>query len=606
MAFIRNKIQRLIILALFISALLPGSAFGYPFTENRRLDLNSADEFDFMDIYEMDFLSAEKAVKFRSENGPYTKEEDLLKFIPQDSFMDVFETIEVGSMKSPKYNFFNGNSYSEYGFDPNGRNTSTNYSRYNVYFDDAADLRLSFGQDSDESRINVKEKFVNFYYYTDSYLKKGYKIESAPSIRKIKTPVASNEESQKSNFEYLDGYFAQKVMVGRKKRKKVNGLFESNLETPEKYFLVKKKKKTEDETEAAEEAKNQPAEDMKKDEVIKDIKLDLPDYKKNGGTPGEESARKRTDEVKLLSSVLTLGDVMFPQGKYPLIDLHRTKNSGLKYKKYFQNFDFSVIGSKLSEVNENRLGGNLNFRLQENTSIGGRVEKLWDNDYNHSIDYLHFYGSGKLDNVSVYGEMQNVFNGAESIFAEAMSGFRDINLTTRILSVKENFSETSVTAPYSFDGQFTTFLRLNYNFSDIASFATSFQSSDLKRNNPDDDWGTRKISKFRFLLYPTDKTRMMLTYVDERTPDDIANNIFMTSVRYKYRQSIYLIGKFAITDNDVNSAAGRVSDTSLEWQRRIKTNLKVILKYQNLWDESKLNTDDEFTNIIKFAYFRNF
>ncbi|HNY12248.1 MAG TPA: hypothetical protein PKK26_11710, partial [Candidatus Wallbacteria bacterium] len=555
---------------------------------------------------EMDFLSAEKAVKFRSENGPYTKEEDLLKFIPQDSFMDVFETIEVGSMKSPKYNFFNGNSYSEYGFDPNGRNTSTNYSRYNVYFDDAADLRLSFGQDSDESRINVKEKFVNFYYYTDSYLKKGYKIESAPSIRKIKTPVASNEESQKSNFEYLDGYFAQKVMVGRKKRKKVNGLFESNLETPEKYFLVKKKKKTEDETEAAEEAKNQPAEDMKKDEIIKDIKLDLPDYKKNGGTPGEESARKRTDEVKLLSSVLTLGDVMFPQGKYPLIDLHRTKNSGLKYKKYFQNFDFSVIGSKLSEVNENRLGGNLNFRLQENTSIGGRVEKLWDNDYNHSIDYLHFYGSGKLDNVSVYGEMQNVFNGAESIFAEAMSGFRDINLTTRILSVKENFSETSVTAPYSFDGQFTTFLRLNYNFSDIASFATSFQSSDLKRNNPDDDWGTRKISKFRFLLYPTDKTRMMLTYVDERTPDDIANNIFMTSVRYKYRQSIYLIGKFAITDNDVNSAAGRVSDTSLEWQRRIKTNLKVILKYQNLWDESKLNTDDEFTNIIKFAYFRNF
>jgi len=607
MAFIRNKIHLFIITVILLSALPYGSAFGYPFTEERRLDLNSADEFDFMDIYEMDFLSAEKAVKFRTDNGPFTKEEDLLKFIPRDSFLDVFETVEVGSMKSPKYNFYNGNSYSEYGMDPNGRNTATSHSRYNIYFNDAVDLRVSFGQDSDESSMKVKEKFINFYYYTDSYLKKGYVIESSPSARKIKTPVASNEDIQKSNFDYLDGYFSQKVMVGRKKRKKVNGLFETNLETPEKYFLVKKKKKTGDEIEAEEEeAKKQPVKEEKNEELVKDIKLDLPDYKRNPGSPSGGPAEKRTDEVRLLSSVLTLGDVMFPQGKYPLIDLHRTRNAGLKYKKYFQNFDFSVIGSKLSDLNEHRIGGNLNFRLQENTSIGGRVEKLWDNDYNHNIDYLHFYGSGKLDNVSVYGEMQNVFNGAESIFAEAMSGFRDINLTTRILSVKENFSETKITAPYSFDGQFTTFLRLNYNFSDIASFATSFQSSDLQRNNPDEYWGTQKISKFRFLLYPTGKTRIMTTYVDERTPDDIINNIFMTSVRYKYRQSIYLLGKFAIKDNDVNAPAGRVSDTSLEWQRRIKTNLKLILKYQNLWDESRLNTDDEFTNIIKFAYFRNF
>lgn len=607
MAFKRSIIAAALILSAFsLIAFQAGAAEAYPFTENRRLDLNSADEFDFMDAYELDFLAAEKAVKWRNENGPYAKEEDLLQFVPRDAFLDIFETIEVGTMKSPKYNNFNGNVYSDFDLDLDKSKSHSYYSRYNLTFGEAVDARVAFGEDSDESRMTVKEKFINFYYFTDSYLKKGYVIESSPQARKIAAKTPSAEEIQKANFEYLDGHFSQKVMIGRRKRKKVNGLFETNLETPYKYMLVKKpKKKAEEEEEPEAADSGAPAKD-EKDALVKDIALDIPRYANAPGRTGEVAVTKRTDEIRLLSAVLTLGDVMVPQGRHPLINLHRTKNSGVKFKKYYQNFDFTLIGSKLSDLNQHRIGGNLNFHLQDNAKVGGRVEKLWDNDYNHSIDMVHIYGAGRVDNVSMYGEMQNVFDGAESIFAEAMSNFRDMSLTTRILSVKENFKEKAITAPYSFDGQFSTFLRLNYNFSDVASFSTSLQNTDMMRNDPDDRWGAQKISKFRFLLYPTQKTRMMFTYADDRTPDDITNNTFATSVRYAYRPRIYLIGKFAIRDNDVNAPAGRVSDSSFEWQRRIKNSLKVILKYQNLWDESKLNTDQEFVNILKLAYYRNF
>jgi hypothetical protein len=98
----------------------------------------------------------------------------------------------------------------------------------------------------------------------------------------------------------------------------------------------------------------------------------------------------------------------------------------------------------------------------------------------------------------------------------------------------------------------------------------------------------------------------MLTYIDERTPENIFNSTFATSLRYVYKPRIYLIGKFAIKDNDVDAPAGRTSESSLEWQRRVSSNLKIILKYINLWDEQKLNTQDEFTNVIKVAYYRNF
>ena len=98
----------------------------------------------------------------------------------------------------------------------------------------------------------------------------------------------------------------------------------------------------------------------------------------------------------------------------------------------------------------------------------------------------------------------------------------------------------------------------------------------------------------------------MFTYMDEHTPLNIFNSTFATSLRYVYKPKIYLIGKFAIKDNDVDAPAGRSSEASVEWQRRVNNNLKVMIKYINLWDEQKLNTADEFTNVIKLAYYRNF
>jgi len=584
-----------------------GEARAYPFGEEHRLDLNSADEFDFMDIYEMDIMAAERAVKFRSDEGPFEKEEALLKFIPRDAFLDIFETVEVGSLKSPRVNYYNGNSYSDFVWDVDHKNSSSSYSRYNLNFSEYANARISFGQDTLDNHLVAKEKFANFYFYTDSYLKKGYVIESSPAIKKVKINTPTDEEIQKRNFEALDGYFSQKVMVGRKKRKKIIGLYETNLEDYRKYLAVakKRKKKGREEEEAEEEKKEEPPEE--KENLVKDVKLELPRYLPKGGAATDEvEPAKKNQDFKLVSAILTVGDVMLPQGRNPLINLHRTNNSGLKYKKYFQNFSFTAIGSKVADRNEHRLGGALDFDLQENAKIGGRAEKIWDNDQNHQIDYVHLYGAGRTETASVYGEYQNVFNGAESIFAEVMSGFSDVNLTTRILSVKENYQGPSAVSPYTFDGQFSTFMRMNYNFSDIASFAASYQTSDLKRNNPDEDWGREIINKYRFLLYPTEKARIMMTYMDDRTPDDIMSNTFATSVRYLYRPRINLIGKFSLRDYDVDSPAGRTAVSSLEWQRRVKSNLKIIFNYTNVWDESKLGQPDEFNNIAKIAYFRNF
>ncbi len=605
-----------------------------PFTEERRLDLNAADEFDFMDIYEIDMLAAERAVKFRNEKGPFTKEEDLLDFIPQDAFLDVFETVEIGSLKSSRIDHFNGNGFSDYFYDIDNKKSLSSYSRYNVNFGDTVDLRLAFGQTEGENHLYAREKFLNYHYYTDSYIKKGYVIESSPSKKITVSKPETDEELRRKNIEYLDGYFSQKVMVGRKKRKKINGLFETDLDSYKHYLLVKKPAKKKD-AGYAEDGQNAPdninnmdvsvadgsgaAADSAEDLLVKAVKLNLPSYDSAAGLK-EGKARDATGDVpasgdssgakaepeKLLSMTLTLGDVMLAEGRHPLISLHRRNNSGVRIKKYFGNFNWSVIGSKLADRNEQRIGSALNFNLNDDTLVGGRVEKIWDNDYNHNIDMVHFYGMGKLDNTSVYGEVQNVFNGAESIFAEVMSGFRDLSLTTRILSVKENYREPFIVAPYSFDGQFSTFLRLNYNISGRASFATSYNVSDLQRNDPDEHYGTRKISKHRFLLYPNTKSRIMFTYSDEHTPESTLNSSFASSFRYAYKPKIYLIGKFAIKDEDVDLPAGRISESSFEWQRRVSNNLKVMLKYINLWDESKLGTSGEFTNVIKAAYYRNF
>lgn len=585
--------------------LFPPAASAYPFDEERRLDLNSADEFDFMDIYEMDVMAAERAVKFRNDEGPFEKEEALLKFIPRDAFLDVFETIEVGSLKSPRINHYNGNSYSEFDWAVDRRKSSSSYSRYDFNFSEYANARIAIGEDTVDSHLVAKEKFANFYFYTDSYVKKGYVIESSPSIKKVKVNTPTDEEIQKKNFEALDGYFAQKTMVGRKKRKKIIGLYETNLDECRKFLLVPRKKKKADDG-AAEERARAEAPEEEKENLVKDVKLELPRYSPKGGDTREAEVEKKSPEFKLVSSVLTVGDVMLPQGRNPLINLHRTNNSGVKYKKYFQNFSFTAIGSKVADRDEERLGGAVDFDLHENAKIGGRAEKIWDNSFNHQIDYVHFYGAGRTDSASVYGELQNVFNGGESVFAEVMSGFRDVNLTTRILSVKENFQGPLAIAPYKIDGQFSTFMRMNYNFSDIASFAASYQTSDLKRNDPDEDWGREVINKYRFLLYPTDKTRMLFTYIDDRTPDDIMSNTFAASVRYRYRPRINLIGKFSIRDYDVDSPAGRSAVTSFEWQRRFKDNLKILVNYTNLWDESRLGQPDEFDNIAKIAYYRNF
>ncbi|MEZ7890591.1 MAG: hypothetical protein QMC67_02475 [Candidatus Wallbacteria bacterium] len=622
MAFIRNTLQKHNTLALIISisamfliqAFFSEKACAYPFTEENRLDMNSADEFDFMDIYELDMLSAERIVKFRNENGPFSKEEDLLKFMPEDAFLDVLESIEIGTFRAPNLNGYSGNSYSDFTMDVDKKNSMTSHGRYNFNFGDTVDLRFAFGKDTAESNLKLTEKHLNYYFYTDSYLKKDYVIESSPAVKKVKVQTKKDEEIQKNDFEYLDNYFSQKVMVGRKKRKKIQGLYETNLDEANKYILVKKKKPKEAEEEPADEAEK-PAEETKaktdkaakpEDNLVKDVKLDIPDYNKNRNMTSEIDVKRRMSDTKYISSVLTIGDVMVPQGKFPLIPLHRTENSGLKFKKYFQNFDFTAIGTKASERDTERLGGSLNFYLQDNTRLGARVEKLWNNDRNQQTDYVHLYGAGKLENINVYGEMQSVFNGADSVFAEAMSKFNNVSVTTRILSVKENYTNFTQGQPYSFDGQFTTFLRMNYNFSNISSFAASYQESDMKRNDPDEDYGKYKISKFRFLLYPTVKTRILMTYADEKDPLDIANNIFSTSVRYAYKPKISLIGKFYIKDNDINTSAGRNSETSLEWQRRVKDNLKIILKYSNLWDESKLNTPEEFTNLFKIGYYRNF
>lgn len=581
-----------------------------PFTEERRLDLNSADEYDFMDVYELDMLAAERAVSFRSQNGPFTREEDLLNFIPQDAYLDIFETVEIGTLKSPKIAAFNGSGFSDYFYDLDHKNSLSSYSRYNVHFGDAVDLRFAFGQTSGENHLYAREKFLNYYYYTDSYLKKGYIIESSPAKKITPAKFATDDEIRRKNIEFLDGYFSEKVMIGRKKRKKINGLFETDMESYKKYMLVRKKKKAPAEEDAEEDAAAAPAaEPEKKEELVKAVKLDLPRYDAASNGTGETEVRREkggAERAKVLSMVLTLGDVMLPQGRHPLIDLHRSNNSGAKIKKYFQNFDWSVIGSKLADRDEQRIGSALNFRLNQDSLVGGRVEKIWDNGYNHNIDMVHFYGMGRVENTSVYGELQNVFNGAESVFAEVMSGFRDLTLTTRILSVKENFKDPLMVAPYSFDGQFSTFLRLNYNISGRASFASSYNVSDLKRNDPDEDYGTQKIAKYRFLLYPNAKARIMLTYIDERTPENIFNSTFAASLRYVYKPKIYLIGKFSIRDDDVDAPAGRTSESSFEWQRRVNDNLKIMLKYINLWDERKLNTDDEFTNVIKLAYYRNF
>ncbi len=632
MAFKRSRIIFLIryIFSLLALIVAPACAFipayaadsslitAQPFTEERRLDLNSADEYDFMDIYEFDMLAAERAVKFKSTNAPFSKEEDLLNFIPQDAFLDIFETVEVGSLKSRNANNFNGSGFSDYFYDIDNKKSLSSYSRYNLNFGDTMDLRFSFGQTDGENHLYAREKFLNYYYYTDSYLKKGYVIESSPAKKITKAKVETDEELRRKNIEYLDGYFSQKVMIGRKKRKKINGLFETNLDSYKKHLLVKRKKEPSaepeeiaEDKEAAQEPPASPEEVEDKVELVKAVKLNLPSYgandDKNAGdenTGGKEEEGKKRDQI--LSMVLTLGDVMLAEGRHPLISLHRKNNSGVKIKKYFNNFDWSVIGSKLADKNEQRIGSALNFHLNDDTLVGGRVEKIWDNNYNHNIDFVHFYGMGRVDNTSVYGELQNVFNGAESIFAEVMSGFRDLNLTTRILSVKENYKEPLTVAPYSFDGQFSTFLRLNYNISGRASFASSYNVSDLKINNPDEDYGTQKIIKHRFLLYPNNKSRIMFTYMDEHTPLNIFNSTFATSLRYVYKPKIYLIGKFAIKDNDVDAPAGRSSESSVEWQRRVNNNLKVMIKYINLWDEQKLNTADEFTNVIKVAYYRNF
>ena len=201
-----KKLNLILLLAILLM-LLPH--FGevssaYPFDMVDRLDLNSADIYDFMDLPEIDLLRAEKLVERRKKIGEYEKLEDITSIISPDLFNIICDTVEVGSFKGPREQLFSGNSFSDIKWNMEGDSDYSILGRYNMYLSNRVFARISYDRGTFENKLNFREIFVDYYTWSDGFFPKNMVVVPRPEAETRKRIIEGTEAMEKrvlSNFD---------------------------------------------------------------------------------------------------------------------------------------------------------------------------------------------------------------------------------------------------------------------------------------------------------------------------------------------------------------------------------------------------------------------
>lgn len=590
----------LLCLSFLACCLAPRAVSAYPFNRVDRLDVNGADEYDYMDVDEIDFLRALKLMERRRETGEYARIEDLTDVLSPDLFGMIADTVEVGSYRGPRDAFYSGNSFSDVKWFMDRDRSYAWRGLYNFHLSDRVYARVAYSKGTEEGQLSFDDLFLNYYQWSDGFFPKGKTSVPRPEAEvraKIEEGYVDLEQRVLSDF---NARYGHEMSIGRKRRRMIHGLYETDLQSYQKHWLTK----------APKERPKRPARPPRKAEPAPEGKPEKPLLPYKMRVPIREEKAAAEERKPVMTGIWTLGDVMFPQGAKPLLDLHRTGFRGVKYEKILDQFRAGMLYKRDETADLQVIGGNAYARVGGGDAIvGARANRVYAKRSDNDIQHVSIYAmgdAGENGNTHLYGEYQSVFGGASSIQGLVTSRFRDLFLTTKILSVKEDWQGPAAVAPYTFDGEFTSHLRLSYLFSGISSVSVWTERGKVYDGEPDFELGVRHETGARLFLKPTEKALFSMGYRQVRNVDGMVDDVFLGRLRYRYRPKFHVYLTTEFTDRDVRSQLGRVSSNGIEFRWRARENLKVNLEFIDRWDEALAGTENEHEGIGRVNYYYNF
>lgn len=590
----------LLSVCLAVVAFAPAAASAYPFNRVDRLDVNGADEYDYMDLDEVDFLRALKLMERRRETGEYARIEDLTEVLSPDLFGMLADTVEVGSFRGPRDAFYSGNSFSDVKWYMDRDQAYAWRGLYNFHLSDRVYARVAYSNGTEEGKLRFDDLFLNYYQWSDGFFPAGKVSVPRPKAEvraKIEEGYVDLEQRVLADF---NARYGHEMSIGRKRRRMIHGLYDTDLKSYQKHWLVKAPKEPPKKPAPPPAAEAKPAPGPPEKPLLP--------YKMR--VPVREEKAERAAPAPVMVGIWTLGDVMFPQGMRPLLSLHRTGYRGVKYERILDQFRAGMLYKRDETGDLQAIGGNAYARVAGGDAIvGARANRVYARTTDNDIQHVSIYAMGDTGpdkSTHLYGEYQSVFGGASSIQGLISTRFRDLFLTTRILSVKEDWQGPAAVAPFSFDGEFTTHLRLSYLFSGISSVSVWTERSKVQAGDPDFELGVRHEHGARMFLKPTEKALFTLGYRQARHVDGTLDDIYLGRLRYRYRPRFHIFLTSELTDRDVRSQLGRLATNGIEFRWRARDNLKVNLEFTDRWDEALAGTDREHEGIGRINYYYNF
>jgi hypothetical protein len=128
----------------------------------------------------------------------------------------------------------------------------------------------------------------------------------------------------------------------------------------------------------------------------------------------------------------------------------------------------------------------------------------------------------------------------------------------------------------------------------------------LQQGDPDVEVGITKENCMKLFLKATEKSLITIAYSQNLEIDNSWSDNYFARIRYRYNKKFHFYATTTFKDQDVASQLGRTAVNSLEFRIRVRPHTKINLEIQDVWDESKTNTDDEHETIGRINWYRNF
>ncbi len=533
----------------------------------------------------------------RRETGEYARVEDLTDVLSADHFGMLADTVEVGSYRGPRDAFYSGNSFSDLRWYMDRDRNYAWRGLYNFHLSNRVFARISYDKGTNESNLEFDEVFLNYYQWSDGFFPKG-KVSVPRPKAEVRAKIEEGyEDLEQRVLADFNSRFGHEMSIGRLRKKTIHGLYETDLDSWQKYWLTKRPKER-PRKKAAPKAEPAPAPERAKP---------LLPYKM--AVPPKKEKEERAEPEPVMVGIWSLGSVMFPEGPRPLLDLHRTRFKGVKYERIFDAFRAGMLYKKDDNRDLQVIGGHAWARFNDgNAIVGAKANRVYARVADNDIQDVQVYAMGDANDgrTHLYGEVESVFDGATQIYGLMTSRFRDTFLTTKIRSVKENWDGPKAVAPFTFDGEFTSHLRLSYLFSGISSASAWAERSKVFAGDPDVELGVRTENGCRLFLKPTEKALFSMGYRMVRNVDGMLDDVYLGRLRYRYRPRLHIYLTTEFTDRDVRSRLGQLAQHSVEFRYRARDNLKVNLEFIDQWDQARAGTDDEHEGIGRINYYFNF